>query len=55
MESATLIETLPRVLLVTISVATLQPMELTLSPAVEASLPRVVDTVRRLIDDLRAP
>ena len=51
-ESAALIETLPRVLLVTISVAALQPMQMTLSPVIEDSLPEVVDTVRRLVDGI---
>jgi len=49
-ESAALLRTLPHVVLVTVSVASLQPMELTLSPAVEASLPDVIDTVRRLVN-----
>lgn len=53
-ESAALIETLPRVLLVTISVATVQPMQMTLSPTVEASLPIVVHKVRELVDALTA-
>jgi len=48
-ESAALLKMLPRVLLVTISVAELQNMELTLSPAVAASLPRVRDIVRERI------
>ena len=51
-ESAALIETLPRVLLVTISVADLQPMQMTLSPVIEASLRHVVDKVRELIDSV---
>jgi hydrogenase maturation protease len=51
-ESAALIDTLPRVLLITISVANLQPMEITLSPAIEASLPHVAATVRELVDAL---
>ncbi len=50
-ESAALIDTLPQVLLVTISVATLQPMQMTLSPTIEATLPRVVDTVRELVNN----
>ena len=53
-ESAALLRTLPRVLLVTISVAELQPMQMTLSPAVEACLPLVIDTVRKLVEALRA-
>jgi hydrogenase maturation protease len=52
-ESAALLKMMPRVLLVTISVAELQDLEMTLSPAVEASLPHVVDLVTRQINDLR--
>ena len=48
-ESASLLSMLPRVILVTISVGDLQPMQLTMSPAVEASLPAVIDTVRNLV------
>ena len=52
-ESAALLNTLPRVILITISVADLQPMQLRLSPAIEASLPEVVrrakEAVRRLV------
>jgi hydrogenase maturation protease len=48
-ESAALLSMLPRVLLVTVSVGDLQPMQLTLSPVVEASLPAVIDTVRSLV------
>jgi len=48
-ESAALLNTLPRVILVTVSVATLQPMQLTLSPAIEASLPEVVERVREIV------
>ena len=48
-ESAALLSMLPRVLLVTVSVGDLQPMQLTLSPTVEASLPAVIDTVRSLV------
>jgi hypothetical protein len=39
---------LPRIWLVAVSVATLQPMQTTLSPEVEASLPRLVARVRQL-------
>jgi hydrogenase maturation protease len=47
-ESAALLDLLPRVLLVTVSVADLQPMQMTLSPEVEGSLPGVVTTVTGL-------
>ena len=52
-ESAALLKMMPRVLLVTISVAELQELEMTLSPAVEASLPRVLDLVTRQVEALR--
>jgi len=51
-ESAALLGMMPRVILVTISVADLQPMQMMMSPAVEASLPAVVDTVTRQIEGL---
>jgi hydrogenase maturation protease len=51
-ESAALIGALPRIYLVTVSVATLQPMQTTLSPDVEASLTRVVSLVRATVDRL---
>ena len=51
-ESAALLNMLPRVILVTVSVAGLQPMQMTLSPDVEASLPRVVSTVVDLVAGL---
>lgn len=51
-ESAALLRMLPRVLLITVSVAELQNMQMTLSPAVEASLPRVIGLVARHIADL---
>ena len=48
-ESAALLGRLPRMYLVTVSVDSLQPMELTLSPAVEAALPAVVDQIHQLV------
>jgi hydrogenase maturation protease len=51
-DSAAILGSLPRVLLVTVSVASLQPMQLTLSPAIEASLPAVVAAVERLVGTL---
>ena len=53
-ESAALLGMMPRVILVTISVADLQPMQMTMSPAVDASLPRVVDIVRQQIAGMSA-
>ncbi len=54
-ESAALLELLPRVLLVTVSVANLQPMQMTLSPEVEASLPVVQAQVAGLVASLTTP
>lgn len=51
-ESAALLDLLPRVLLVTVSVADLQPMQMTLSPEVEASLPVVQAQVAGLVAGL---
>lgn len=53
-DSAAILGMLPRVVLVTISVADLQPMQMTLSPAVEASLPAVIDTVTHHVAGLSA-
>jgi hydrogenase maturation protease len=53
-ESAALLGTMPRVVLVTISVAELQPMQMTMSPAVEACLPAVMDIVTQQIAGLSA-
>jgi len=54
-ESAALLDLLPRVLLVTVSVADLQPMQMTLSPEVEASLPAVQAQVAGLVASLTNP
>jgi hydrogenase maturation protease len=51
-ESAALLQMLPKVWLVTISVATLQPMQMTMSPEVEGSLPQVETLVARLVASL---
>ena len=51
-DSAAILEMLPKVLLVTVSVATLQPMQMTLSPEVEASLTEVATTVVGLVAGL---
>ena len=48
-ESAALLGRLPRIYLVTVSVDSLQPMELALSPEVEAALPAVVAEIQRLV------
>jgi len=51
-ESAALLRSLPAIHLVTISIDAMQPMQMSLSPAIEASLPRVVETVRELVAGL---
>jgi hydrogenase maturation protease len=48
-ESAAILGMLPRVLLVTVSVAGLQPMQLEMSEAVRASLPDVTEIVAGLV------
>ena len=48
-DSAAILEMLPKVFLITISVATLQPMQMTMSPEVEASLLEVESTVIGLL------
>jgi hydrogenase maturation protease len=53
-ESAAILGMMPRVILVTISVADLQPMQMTMSPAVDASVSRVVDVVTQQIAGLSA-
>jgi hydrogenase maturation protease len=52
-DSAAILGMLPKVLLVTISVATLQPMQLTMSQEIEASLAEVESTVIGLVDATR--
>lgn len=47
--SAAMLNKLPRVRLVTVSIDEMQPMELALSPAVGAAVPRVVEQVWQLI------
>jgi hydrogenase maturation protease len=49
-ESAALTGPLPWITLVTVSIANVQPMCLTLSPDIEAALPDVVAVVRRVLD-----
>jgi hydrogenase maturation protease len=53
-DSAAVLGILPGVHLVTVSVAGLQPMQLTMSGEVEASLPLVETTVRELVSRLAA-
>ncbi|MBI2221576.1 MAG: hydrogenase maturation protease [Acidobacteria bacterium] len=47
--SATLLGQLPRMQLVTVSIADVQPMQMTLSAPVETAVPRVVEQVWQLI------
>ncbi len=54
-ESAALIETLPQVTLITVSVADLQPMRMTLSPPIADAVPRVVRLARELALTLANP
>jgi hydrogenase maturation protease len=49
-ESADLLGHLPRIQLVTVSVAELQPMQMTLSPEIEAVVPEVAKLVRTLAE-----
>jgi len=53
-ESAVLLGPLPTMDLITISIAKIQSMTLEMSPEVEAAIPEVIATVRRLIGDHQA-
>jgi hydrogenase maturation protease len=48
-EAAVLTGPLPKIWLVTVSIAEMQPMQTDLSAEVAASLPRVIETVKRLV------
>jgi hydrogenase maturation protease len=48
-QSAELLGQLPRVILVTVSVDAIQPMETELSPPIAAVVPAVVENVKRLV------
>jgi hydrogenase maturation protease len=48
-EAAVLSGPLPKIWLVTVSIAELQSMQTTMTPAVEAAIPEVVAQVRRLV------
>jgi len=52
LESASLLRPLPGMFLITVSVESLQPMKLELSPSVSAALPKVTEMVRRVVDSL---
>ena len=53
-DSAAVLGILPKIRLVTISVSAIQPMQMTLSPEVEASLPQVDAIVSDLVAGLSA-
>ena len=48
-ESAALLGPLPKVYLVTVSIEQVQPMRVSLSPALEAAVPRVIARVADLV------
>jgi hydrogenase maturation protease len=48
-ESAALLGSLPKIYLITVSIAEVQPMVMGLPPAVAASLPHVVGRVREIL------
>ena len=54
-EATALLGHLPDVHLVTVSIADISPMCLTLSPPVERAVPRVLDTVRSIVTSLTRP
>jgi hydrogenase maturation protease len=54
-EATALLGHLPELHLVTVSIAEISPMCLTLSPAVEEAVPRVIDTVRSIVTNLTRP
>jgi hydrogenase maturation protease len=49
-ESAALLRPLPRILLITVSIASMQPMEIELSPPLRDALPAITDLVRKIVD-----
>ena len=51
-ESATLVDSLPKIDLVTVSIGSVQPMQAYLSPEVEASIPEVMETVKQALRHL---
>ena len=55
LESAALLGPLPRLYLITISIGEIEPMTMELSAPIEDTLPRVVQTVRTVLQSLQAP
>ncbi|MBF0286892.1 MAG: hydrogenase maturation protease [SAR324 cluster bacterium] len=51
-ESSALLGHLPKIILITVSIEDLQPMSMSLSPAIEHSIPQVVDTVHSNLQKL---
>lgn len=54
-ESAMLLRGLPHIWLVTVSISEIQPMQVTLSPEVEAAIPAVISTVMGRLAALAPP
>jgi len=50
-ESAALLDTFPKINLITVSIDKIQPMLLTLSPAVENAIPSVYEKVRLILEE----
>ncbi len=53
-ESSALLGHLPQIILITVSIADLQPMTMDLTPAVAQSIPQVVDTIQTTLQKLLA-
>lgn len=51
-ESAALLDTFPKINLITVSIEKIQPMLLTLSPAVENAIPLVYERVKEIVKTL---
>ena len=49
-EGASLLRPLPDIILVTVSVASVQPMEINLSPPIQDALPAITELVRKILD-----
>lgn len=49
-ESASLLGALPSIDLITVAIAEIQPMTMELSPTIQQTLPKIVESVRKLLD-----
>lgn len=49
----TFMDKMPNIYLYTITISKMEPMELTLSPKVEAAIPKVMEMVKTLVEELR--